>query len=137
MTLTYDYIHQSRGYRVGVGCCWVRIYMGEPGDSPVILCSDLPREQYFEISENAGCLAAEVIKECFPESLPNLPRPLLWIEHHPARRHGPGKFYLLTFPNYRPRPANAGFIRRFTIGTPVREPLTPEEVEILTGERIR
>jgi hypothetical protein len=68
--------------------------------------------------------------------LPDLPRPLLWIEHRPPRRRrGPGRYTLLTFPSYSPRQVGAGFVRRVTLGPSRREDLTPDEVAILTGER--
>lgn|GEM_PF-964089 len=129
-----EYIHQSRGYRLGTGCCLVRIYRGDPGDAPVVLFEDLPLDQRFEAAENTGCLAAEIMEELMPDDLPRLPRPVLWIEHRPARRRGPGRYFLLTFSTRRPRPAGPGFVRRLTLGEPSREPLTPEEVAILTGE---
>src|SRR3712207_8866284 len=56
------------------------------------------------VSEMAEQLAAEVILEHFADGLPDLPRPLLWIEHRPARRRGSGRYALLTFPFYHPRP---------------------------------
>ncbi len=130
----YDYIHQGAGYRYGVGWARIRIYAGESSsDAPVVLCSELP--------ENAGegmvqRLAAEVIRDRFGDGLPDLPRPLLWIEHVPPRRKGPGKYFLLTFPTYTPRSEGAGFVRRFTLGPPSRERLTPREVEALTGEEL-
>lgn len=131
----YDYIHQGRCYRYGVGWARIRIYAGEtPGDAPVILCSELPEGAGERMVER---LAAEVVRDRFPEGLPDLPRPLLWIEHVPSprrkgRRHG--KYFLLTFPAYQPRPEGFGFIRRFTLGPPARERLTLREVEALTGE---
>ena len=82
----------------------------------------------------AAQLAAEVILEHFVDGLPDLPRPLLWIEHRPARRRGPGRYTLLSFSSYHPRPAGAGFVRRVTLGAPTREQITPLEVAILTGE---
>src|SRR5918997_698676 len=75
----------------------------------------------------------EVIGEPSGAGLPALPRPLLWVEHRPARRRGPGRYALLTFPSYHPRPAGAGFVRRVTLGAPRRELLTPEEDAFLTG----
>ncbi len=79
-------------------------------------------------------LAAEVILEHFAGGLPDLPRPILWVEHRPARRRGPGRYALLTFSSYRPRPAGAGFVRRVSLGgVRRREPLTPGEVAVLTG----
>ncbi len=132
----YDYIHQGASYRYGVGWARIRVYAGStPGDAPVVVCSELP--------ENAGDgmverLAAEVVRDRFPDGLPDLPRPLLWIEHVPPRRkgRGTGKYFLLTFPTYAPRAEGAGFVRRVTLGPPSRERLTPQEVEALTGEEL-
>ena len=129
----YDYIHQGECYRYGVGWARIRIYPGETAaDAPVILCSELPEDRGDGMVER---LAAEVIRDRFTDSLPDLPRPLLWIEHRPSRRgRGPGRYALLTFPTYRPRLVGAGFVRRVTLGAPRREPLTPREVAVLTGE---
>jgi hypothetical protein len=132
-----DYIHQSSGYRTGCGCCRIRVYEAARGDAPVVLCSELPPTSGEELSRLAGMLAAEVIRACFPDGLPDLPRPLLWIEHRPPRRRGPGRYALLTFPCYVPTPEGAGFVRRFTLGLPSREPLSLAEVEILVGEEIQ
>jgi hypothetical protein len=134
MNLTHEYIRHRRGYAFGAGCCWIRVYEGEAGDAPVVVCEELPAVGGAGVSEMASQLAAEVILEHFADGLPDLPCPLLWIEHRPARRRGPGRYNLLAFPSYHPRPAGAGFVRRMTLGTPRREDLTPEEVAILTGE---
>ena len=134
MNLTYEYIRHRKGYSFAAGCCWIRIYEGEAGDAPVVVCEELPGLGAAGVAEMAEQLAAEVILEHFADGLPDLPRPLLWIEHRPARRRGPGRYALLTFPSYRPRPAGAGFVRRVTLGgVPRREALSPEEVAILTG----
>jgi hypothetical protein len=135
MNLTHEYIRHRRGYAFGAGCCWIRVYEGEEGDAPVVICEELPEVGGAGVSEMSSQLAAEVILEHFADRLPDLPCPLLWIEQRPARRRGPGRYVLLTFPSYHPRPAGAGFVRRMTLGTPRREDLTPEEVAILTGER--
>ena len=134
MNLTHEYIRHRRGYSFAAGCCWIRIYEGEGGDAPVVVCEELPGAGGAGVAEMAEQLAAEVILEHFAEGLPDLPRPLLWVEHRPARRRGPGRYALLTFPFYHPRPAGAGFVRRVTLGAPCRELLTLEEVAVLTGE---
>ena len=131
MSPTHDYIHQRRGYRIGCGCCRVRIYRGGEGDAPVVLCTELPEGRALELAEMAGSLAAEVIKERFPDGLPDLPRPVLWIEVRSTRRGGRKRYALLTFPSYAPRFSGAGFVRRFTLGIPTREPLTAAEVASL------
>ena len=133
MNLTHEYIRHRSGYSFEAGCCWIRIYEGESGDAPVVVCEELPDVGH--VAEMAGQLAAEVILEHFAGALPDLPRPLLWIEHRPARRRGPGHYALLTFPSYSPRQVGAGFVRRVTLGAPRREDLTSDEVAILTGER--
>ncbi len=137
MNLTHEYIRHRSGYSFGAGCCWIRIYEGEPGDAPVVVCEELPEFGGANVAEMAEQLAAEVITEHFADGLPELPRPLLWIEHRPARRRGPGRYALLDFPSYSPLPRGAGFIRRVTLGAALREPLTPGEVVILTDEEVR
>lgn len=133
MRLTQEYIHHGRGYRFGSRCCWIRLYAGEPGDAPVVICEEMP-EVGVGVAETAGYLAAEVIAEHFATDLPELPRPLLWIEHCPGRnRRGPGKYFLLDFLSYYPRPAAMDFVRPVLLGTPSRMELDPEEVTILTG----
>lgn len=134
MTLTHDYIHQRRGYRIGSGCCRIRIFRGAEGDAPVVLCTELPEGGDGELARMAAALAAEVIREHFPDGLPELPRPLLWIEARKSRRSGRGRYSLLTFPSYEPRIRSAGFVRLLTLGTPSREPLTVGEVAVLTDE---
>jgi len=129
-----EYIHHRQGYRFGAGCCWVRIYEGGAGDAPVVVCEAMPEVGAFDVSEMSEYLAAEVVREYFTRGLPDLPRPLLWIEHRPARRRGSGRYTLLTFPSYIPRLVGVGFIRRVTLGAPSREPLTAGEVRSLTGE---
>lgn len=137
MKPVYDYIHQGASYRYGVGWARIRIYSGElPHDAPVVLCSELPESAGEEMVER---LAAEVVRDRFPDGLPDLARPMLWIEHVPSpRRKGrrTGKYFLLTFPTYQPRPEGLGFVRRFTLGPPIRERLSPREVEALTGEEL-
>jgi len=118
---------------MGVGCCRIRVYRESERDAPVVLCSELPRGGNAELAHLAGYLAAEVVREWFPEGLPDLACPLLWIERRPSRKDGPGRHALLTFPDYTPRPEGAGFVRPITLGVPTREPLTLAEVAILTG----
>jgi hypothetical protein len=132
MALTHEYIHHRRGYRFGSGFCWIRIYAAPAGDAPVVVCEELPGVGGHDLVEMSECLAAEVVLEHFADGLPDLPRPMLWIEHRPRKR-GPGRYSLLTFPSYEPRPVGAGFVRRVTLGPPTRERLTPEEVEVLTS----
>jgi hypothetical protein len=139
VNLAREYMHQRSGYRLGTGCFWVRIYQGEPGDAPVVVCSpSMEIGCADDASEASRYLAAEVIREFFVGKLPDLPRPLLWIVHRPGRRQrGPGRYYLLCFASYRPKTEGLGFVKRVSLGAPEREPLTPEEVAVLIGEEAR
>ena len=132
MRLTREYIHNRQGYRFGTRCCWVRVYRGEEGDAPVVVCEEM-RDGGAFVSEMSEYLAAEIIRQHFPEGLPNLPRPLLWIEHRPARRRGPGWYRLVTFETYTPISVGAGFVRREKLGISLdRELLSAAEVVALT-----
>ena len=134
MNLTDEYLHNRQGYRFGTRCCWVRVYRGEEGDAPVVVCEEL-RDGGVFVSELSEHLAAEVIRRHFPKGLPDLPCPLLWIEHRPARRRGPGRYRLVTFSSYAPTFTGAGFVRREKLGAVTsRELLTVKEVATLTGE---
>ena len=134
MRLTQEYIHNRQGYRFGTRCCWVRVYRGEEGDAPVVVCEEL-RDGGVFVSELSEYLAAEVVRRHFPGGLPELPRPLLWIEHRPARRRGPGRYRLVTFSSYTPIPVGMGFVRSEKLGVVTRrELLAAREVVTLTKE---
>jgi hypothetical protein len=138
--LAREYMHHRPGYRFGSRCYWVRIYEGESGDAPVVVCSpstDIGSTDN-TTTEALGYVAAEVVREFFADGLPDLPRPLLWTEHRPGRRRrGPGRYSLIGFATYRPRPEGLGFVKRVSLGASEREPLSAEEVANLTGERAR
>lgn len=135
MDLAREYLHNRRGYRFGTWCCWVRIYEGSPGDAPVVVCSEPLEVGGSLMSGTSEYLAAEVVEEHFAGRLPDLPRPMIWIEHHPGRRRQSSDDYrLLTFPSYTPKCEGAGFVRRVTLGSPRREKLSAAEVAALTGE---
>jgi hypothetical protein len=132
MEITHEYLHHRVGYRFGTHCCWLCIYEGEAGDAPVVLASEPARIGDGDLAGMSEYLAAEVIQRHFADGLPELPRPLLWVEHRSNRgRRGSGRYFLLDFPSYQPRPAGAGFVRPVTLGPPRREELAPEEVAIL------
>jgi hypothetical protein len=133
MMLEHEYIHQQPGYRFGTRCCWISIYRGAPSDAPVVVCEEVP-ELNADVSDIAGQVAAGVLLEHFRDGLPELPRPLIWVEHHPGRRKRErGAYFLLSFSSYDPRPAAVGFVRPTTLGRPRREVLGAEEVGILLG----
>src|SRR5215204_1124726 len=85
MNLTHEYIRHRRGYSFAAGCCWIRVYEGEGGDAPVVVCEELPGVGGAGVTEMAEQLAAEVILEHFAGGLPDLPRPPArpWPVHAP------------------------------------------------------
>src|SRR3712207_8096386 len=103
MNLTHEYMRHRRGYSFAAGCCWIRIYEGEGGDAPVVVCEELPGAGGAGVAEVAEQLAAEVILEHFADGLPDLARPLLLVAHRPARRRGPVRVAPLTFPSHYAR----------------------------------
>lgn len=134
MALTHEYIKHRAGYAFGSGAAWVRIYRAGSDEAPVVVCEEVSGIGGAGVDEMSSQLAAEVIKEHFPDGLPDIPVPIMWIEYRPPRRgHGRGKYFLITFDSYEPRPVAAGFTRRVTLGKPKREPLTPNEVTSLIG----
>ena len=133
MNLTHEYMHHRTGYGLG-SCFWIRLYKGAEGDAPVVVCEALPEAGGVLTKETAGYLAAEGIRDHFPHGPPRLQRPMLWIEHRPARPRGPGQYFLPNFPSYTPRLVGAGFVPRVPLGPSRREPLDPAEVVALTQE---
>ena len=104
-----------------------------------MICSELPAgEQQDKEAANvmllAEYLAGEVVRDRFPAGLPDLPRPLLWIEQRFTFEDDPQEYSLLTFTFYHPRPAGLGPGGRVVLGTPQRESISAEVDAILTGE---
>lgn len=131
-----EYMKHRSGYAFGAGVCWVKIYRDDRvGDAPLVICERLDGDGLAD--EASAHFAAEVVDESFPEGLPDLPRPLLWIERRPSRRGGRGRYFLISFADYRPRPVAAGFNRRLTLGVASRQNISIEEVETLAGESLR
>lgn len=130
-----DYVHLHRDPRRGELRCRVRVYPGGAGDAPVAVCEEPPQARGRAFALASGYIAAEVVRACFSEGLPDLGRPLLWIERYAGFAGLDSEHYLLTFPSYRPRRDGIGFAARITLGTPEREPLSALEVAVLTGER--
>jgi hypothetical protein len=137
MGLAREYLHHLSGYGLGVCYFWVSVYEGGASDAPVVVCSapeGADGREKAGLGEASKYMAAEVIEHGLSRGLPDLPRPLLWIERH---RSVPGDhYYLLDFPVYRPLPTRPGFVRALALGSPARMELTAEEVALLTGERL-
>ena len=65
------------------------------GDSPVVICSEVPNNPGGSVTNSAEAMAAEVIRAN------DLPTPLVWIEHWPEEStEGPETFDLVVFSSY-------------------------------------
>jgi hypothetical protein len=95
MTKTHEYIHYYRGYWSNGGKCRIRIYQ-EDGQTPVVICSQLPDNRNTSVTNMAEYLTAEVIAEH------GLATPLTWIEHYPEHEGEIGEYSLVRFSNLSP-----------------------------------
>ncbi len=128
MELTADYTHPTPHG----GRCRIRIYLpDEQGDSPVVLCSELPSNRGTSVTNAAERIAAEVIKQH------KLPVPV-WIEQRVAETaHGPKeRFALVVFSDHEVRELPPYLGVRLTIGEPAFKRLDRVSVEILVGQEV-
>lgn len=128
MTKTHDYVHHYRGYWSEGGKCRIRIYR-EDGQTPVVICSQLPDNDNTSITNMAEYVAAEVVEEH------ELSKPLVWIEHYPRHEGEIGEYALVVFSSWEVEEAYLGGVRRCRLGRPWWSPLRPEQAAGLTGVR--
>jgi hypothetical protein len=135
--IVHDRVLRMEGFRLGGGLCRIRVYRGdEPNDAAVVICSELPDnpgEQAANVRLLAEHIAGEVVRRHFPGGLPNLPRPLIWIERYLTFEGDPLEFALVDFAFWHPRPAGLGINGRVALGTARREPITGEDVRRLVA----
>ncbi len=129
MHLVSDYIHPTpRG-----GKCRIRIYLSkEEHDTPVVICSELTKNEGSSVTYSAHQIAAQVIR------YHRLPIPV-WIEHYPPETtDGTSEtFELVVFSSYEIRERAPYLGRaRLTIGEPTWKTLDRESVETLVRERV-
>jgi len=98
----------------------------------VVICSGLP-DKSGEPAANIRLLAeqiagGEVVRRHFPRGLPNLPRPLIWIERYLTFEGDPFEFALVDFAFWRPRPVGVETDGRVALGSARRESITGEDV---------
>ena len=132
MHLDADYIHPTP---LG-GSCRVRIYLpdeeGEAiGDTPVVVCSDLPTNKGMSVTNAVERIAAEVIKHH------KLPVPV-WIERRLSETvHGTDeRFALVIFSDYEVRELAPYLGVWLTIGKPTWKRLDRASVEVLVGQAV-
>ena len=126
MRKTRDYIHYYRGYWSDGGRCRIRIYR-EEGQTPVVVCSQLPDNGNTSITNMAEYLAAEVIEEH------HLTTPLVWIEHYPEHEGEAGEWSLVAFSSWKIEEVRLGGAWRRRVGTPRWSHLTAQEAWDLAG----
>jgi hypothetical protein len=93
MHLASDYIHPTPRD----GRCRVRVYLpDEERDAPVVICSELPSNEYSSVTYSAHQIAAGVIHHH------KLGVPPVWIEHYPkeATDGHSETFELVVFSSY-------------------------------------
>jgi hypothetical protein len=119
---THDYVHYYRGYWSEGGKCRIRIYQ-EDGQTPVVICSQLPDNDNTSVTNMAEYLAAEVIRE------QSLPTPLVWIEHYPEHEGEIGEYSLVRFSDWRREEVCLGGEWRYRVGSPEWASLSVEEAK--------
>ena len=124
MKKIHDYIHYYRGYWSEGGKCRIRIYQ-EDGQTPVVICSQLPDNANTSVTNMAEYLAAEMVEEH------NLPTPLIWIEHYPEHEGGIGEYSLVEFSCWESREVCLGGVWRYRVGLPGWTTLSPADVGML------
>lgn len=126
MNRTHDYIHHYRGYWSDGGRCRIRIYR-DNGQTPVVICSQLPENDNTSVTNMAEYLAAEVIREY------ELPTPLLWIEHYPEHEGEIEEYSLVGFSSWELEEILLGGVWRIRVGRPGWSHLDSKEVENMTS----
>ena len=130
MHLAADYIHPTpRG-----GMCRIRIYLPEDQqDAPVVICSELPKNEGTSVTYSAHQIAAEVIRYHKLASAP------VCIEHYPreATDGTSETFELVVFSSWEVK-ERAPYLgeTRLSIGEPTWKTLERESVEMLAGEEV-
>jgi hypothetical protein len=125
---THDYIHHYWGYWSDGGKCRIKIYQ-EEGQSPMVICSQLPDNDNTSVTNMVEYLAAEVIEEhC-------LSTPLTWIEHYPQHEGEIGEYSLVRFSSWELTEVCLGGVWRLLIGVPSWSHLRSEEVEFFLRDR--
>ncbi len=132
MQLAADYAHRFKGLGGLPSRCRIRLYLGDEGEAPVVICSELPDNPGTSITNAAEFIAAEAITRH------ELSRPV-WIEHYPSESQG-GSFEtwaLVTFEGYEVEEApfylGEGRVR---IGAPSWSSIDRRTVESLVGGEV-
>ena len=111
----------------------MRIYLpDETGDSPVVVCSEVPNNPGGSITNSAEVISAGVIQAN------ELPTPLIWVEHWPEESTDRQEsFELVVFSSYEvtERAPYLGETRAW-IGDATWKPLNRATVELLVGGKV-
>jgi hypothetical protein len=129
--LASDYIHPFKDAGGRPAYCRVRIYLPEEtGDSPQVICSEVPTNPGGSITGSAEVIAAGVIRAN------ELHTPVVWIEHwsEESSDGGAETFDLVVFSSYGvvERAPYLGETRAW-IGEATWKPLDRATVEALVG----
>lgn len=111
MKKSHDYVHYYRGYWSEGGKCRIRIYR-EASHVPVVICSQLPDNEYTSVTNMAEYLATEVIEKR------DLPSPLVWVEHYPEHEGDIGEYSLVKFSSWVLQEVWLGGVWRYRVASP-------------------
>ncbi len=137
MEKTHDERYDYRGFWTDGGVCHLQIYQAA-GQTPVVVCTQLPENQTTGITNMVEVLAAEVIRAFLPDRFEGIDAPaVVWIEHYPTLEV-PGQpdrrpFSRVDFATQRPQTVLLGGVPRLTLGEPRWTHLTRAEVAALLG----
>lgn len=126
MKKIHDYIHHYRGYWTDGGRCRIRICQAD-GQTPVVVCSQLPDNGNTSVTNMAEYLAAEVIEEH------GLSTPLIWIQHYPEHEGEIGEYSSVVFSSWEIEETLLGGVWRLRVGRPRWSHLDSKEVENMIG----
>ena len=130
MHLASDYIHPTPRD----GRCRIRIYLpDDEQDGPVVICSELPKNEGSSVTYSAHQIAAEIIRYHRLGVSP------VWIEHYPkeATDGFSETFELVVFSSYEVK-EKAPYLgeTKLTIGEPAWKTLDRKAVEALVSQEV-
>jgi hypothetical protein len=116
----------------------VRLFR-EPGQTPVIVMSELPQNRSTSVTNLAEHLAPELVRRHFPHRFEEIP-PAIFLEHYVEERTPRGRlgrkatWDRLSFHSWTPRRVWLSGQERLSFGDPHWEHLPEHDVETLIGE---
>lgn len=128
-------MHCYRGYHSDGGQCRIRIYEGKtPADPPIVIATELPKNENTSITNMVEMLAAEVLLAYLPHRKDEA-LPFVWIEHYVAERYRgePESLAEVTFANYTPHRIMTFRAERYSLSSPTWKHITRPMLNYMIG----